>query len=523
MKLKVQQSDAGSTIIAALSTILIVSLIGANVLMNCATRYNVSSKQVKAWKEALYAAESGGDIGFAEVRKLVSDPTNAFSGWTSPAPSPMPTPSPAGATGMPVSYYKSYAGANGFGATLPDGTKSLSTAITVDRFYTDPDGIHSYRIRATGNARVFGLPRVGMDNRMDKITKGDNLLRLIDFKYDHFKATYGDGDGNDKGLLTVTNPQIARRIEVIAVPLVAFTGALKAVGSFSGPGSAGKIDSYDSKNGAYTFVANNPSSPLYADSREGDVSVGTSTFSQGGTIYGNVTTNGANVTKSNSNITGTIDNNVPFTIPKLVKPSYPAGYTLGSSSTPTITPAVGIPTSANPNFYVYNGVNQLTINPYVAAGKTYETHVTVIVNGDLGDVTIAKGVVAKIYFTGDLSTKARDLVNNNVDGTWTGVYQSDGTTLTSRVSRASAMQLYGVSPTSGYNEIDIGPPGNVWATIYAPHHDMNMTGNPDWYGAIVVHDFSGNGNTGFHYDKQIEQIGGIASDYQLASYIEDVR
>ena len=88
MNMQLQRTDTGSTVICALCTILIISLIGANVLMNCVTRYNVTAKQVKGWKEALYAAEAGGDIGFAEVRKLASsNPSSAFSGWTTPAAS----------------------------------------------------------------------------------------------------------------------------------------------------------------------------------------------------------------------------------------------------------------------------------------------------------------------------------------------------------------------------------------------------------------------------------------------------
>src|SRR6266478_919237 len=87
------RTESGSTLIVAICTILIISLIGANVLLNCTTRYNVTAKQVKAWKEALYAAEGGGDIAFAEVRKTVT--SGAFSGWTSPAASPTPIPVPA--------------------------------------------------------------------------------------------------------------------------------------------------------------------------------------------------------------------------------------------------------------------------------------------------------------------------------------------------------------------------------------------------------------------------------------------
>src|SRR6267143_6765890 len=97
--MQLRRTNAGSALICVLCTIFILSLIGATVLLNCAARYNVTSKQVKAWKEALYAAEGGGDIAFAEVRKVVSSPTTVFSGWTSPAASPAPTPGPSYSNG----------------------------------------------------------------------------------------------------------------------------------------------------------------------------------------------------------------------------------------------------------------------------------------------------------------------------------------------------------------------------------------------------------------------------------------
>src|SRR5207302_9289918 len=64
-------AEEGNVLICALCTILIMSLIGANVLQNCTTRFNVSSSQVRSWKESLFAAEAGGDIAYAEVRKTV--------------------------------------------------------------------------------------------------------------------------------------------------------------------------------------------------------------------------------------------------------------------------------------------------------------------------------------------------------------------------------------------------------------------------------------------------------------------
>jgi hypothetical protein len=524
---RLHQTESGSTLICAVCTILIISLIGANVLLNCTTRYNVTAKQVKASKEALYAAESGGDIAFAEVRKVVSNPSAAFSGWTSPAASPAPTPGP--------SYSK---GPYTFGQS-----NSLSTSVTVDRFSSDTNGNGYYRIRATGTAKLLGLARVGMDDRIDRSTRGDSLLRKIDFKYDHFRATYGDGDllpqtlSPQKNNPTVPNPQLTRRIELIAVPQMAsFTGALKVSSVFSGPGSAGRVDSWDSKRGAYTFVANNPASPYYADSRNGDVSVGSASFSEGGPIYGNVTTNGGNVTHSGTNISGTIDNSVPFTVAPLVRPDT-TSFSTGSGSTlnlPSGAPTDPGMTAANPLKYYYSSLSSgLTINGQTLGGTgpnknaPIETYVTIVVGaggstgGDVGNLTIGAGVNARIYFTGSLDVKARDLVNNNVDGA-TGVYNADGTPSVD-YSRAGHMQFYGISPTNGSTQsIAIAPPGNVYATIYAPSGVISLTGNPDWYGAVVARSFTGNGNTGFHYDKQIAGDG-IATDYQVASYIEDIR
>src|SRR3954468_16263418 len=91
--------EQGNVLICALGAILILSLIGANVLRNCTTRFNVSSSQVRSWKDSHIAAEAGGDIAYAEVRKIitagvpsgfpnalpdgvVADPPHAFNGWT---------------------------------------------------------------------------------------------------------------------------------------------------------------------------------------------------------------------------------------------------------------------------------------------------------------------------------------------------------------------------------------------------------------------------------------------------------
>src|SRR5438477_220466 len=246
MKTQRHQTNSGNVLVCALCTIVIVSLIGANSLVNCTRHYNITAKQIKGWKEALYAAEAGGDAGFDEVRKAL-DPINLpfiADGWTT-APSPAPTPGPA--------WTKTI---SGFGQGA-----NLSTTVTIDKLTDDkgtiPITTPYYRIRSVGTARLYGLPRTGLSDKFfasgpnfvaNSANRGvgDTLLRKIDFKYDHFKATYGDGDGNNIGLSTVSYRQITRRIELVAVPkYFVFGCAMRVVSVFDGAGSAGFIDSYN--------------------------------------------------------------------------------------------------------------------------------------------------------------------------------------------------------------------------------------------------------------------------------------
>jgi hypothetical protein len=556
MKTRIHQQNNGNILLCALCTILIVSLIGANVLVNCTRHYNITAKQLKGWKEALYAAEAGGDAGFDEVRKALNPSSLPFTtdGWTA-APSPAPTPGPA--------WTKTISGLGQGG--------SLSTIVTIDKLTdstgTIPNSTPYYRIRAIGTAKVFGLPRVGLSDQFfaggtnfvaNSASRGvgDTLLRKIDFKYDHFMASYGDGDGHNLALSPVASPQITRRIELVAVPkYFVFGGALRVTTGFFGPGSAGLVDSYSSKNpndpnppttGGQSVPANtssywgpNPSNSTYlADAHDGDVSVGSPNFSEGGPIWGDVTTNGGNVTHSPPyHISGTIDNNVPFTVPPLPAPDT-TGYTTFSGSGGNITP---ISTDqASPNTYVASSLTGSITIKNGNAGTNYPyAYAKIVVNGDItGKISIEKGVTAEIWFTGNMKVKGTDLDNQNVDrGTQTPNPGSAGIPPLipptpaddPNPSRVGHMKFFGVSPAAGTTQtIEIDSPGNIFATFYAPSADITVTGNPDVFSAIVGRSFSGNGsgggNTGFHYDKALNGVNiGVVTDYQIASYVEDVR
>src|SRR5438067_5194292 len=555
MKIQVQQGNNGNTLICALCTIVIISLIGANVLINCTRRYNVTAKQLKGWKEALYAAEAGGDAGFDEVRKALNPGNLPFTadGWTT-APSPAPTPGPA--------WTKTF---SGFGQA-----SNLSTTVTIDKLTdntgTIPNSTPYYRIRAIGTAKLLGLPRVGLSDQFfaggpnfvaNSASRGvgETLLRKIDFKYDHFKASYGDGDGHNLNLSPVTSPQITRRIELVAVPkYYVFGGAMRVVDLFDGPGSAGFVDSYSSTNptnpnpsspqivnndipgpNIISYYGSNPTNSTYlADAHDGDVSVGTKDFAEGGPIWGDVATNGGNVTHSGYQISGTIDNNVPFTLRPLASPDT-TRVTAANSGSSTDT-AYGT-SDSSPTGFVYSGI---TGSKTIKNGNTSNSsfpyaYAKIVVNGDItGQITVEKGVTAEIWFSGNMKVRGVNLDNQNVD---LGRPPQPGNASIPPLipttpaddpnpSRVGHMKFFGISPTApgATQTIEIDSPGNVFATFYAPSADITVVGNRDIFSAIVGHSFSGNGNTGFHYDKALNHVEiGVVTDYQIASYVEDVR
>lgn len=495
------KSEQANVLLCVLCVMLVVTVIGGNVLLNCVTRYNTASGQVRSWKESLDAAEAGGDIAYAEVRKTILDPSNKFlpsGGWT-------------------------YSGGVYSNSGVTFGADNLNTKSKVDLFYYDFNGNPWYRIRTQGTAPITGLRRVTMDDRMGVTTRGDSLLRKIDFNYDHFVATYGpNGDNVGKTLLPVSQPQITRRVELIAAPITPFEAAIKAGGTFYGLGSAAYIDSYRSSTGAYdSTVHTNPSDPRYADSQSGTVEINSSVATIMGSIYGNLYTNGGAVTKKTSSIYGVIDNNVPFTLAPFYMPDTSSWNFVSNPSQvndhTTITPpAAGSATS--PNYYLmssFTNNGSLTVNPYVNNGTTFETYVAVHVTGDIGSSTgqgativVPNHVHLQVFFDGNFGAKASNIVNSS--------------------GYAGNLQFYGITPSDPTVQPVInlnsanGSSAGFSAVFYAPAFNFTINGGPDITGAIVCKNFYSNGNVHWHYDRQLDNEG-EAVDYRIVSYVEDTR
>ena len=553
-RLSNRRSEAASTLLCALGTISVVSFIGAGVLMNCTARYNTTSKHIKGWKEALNAADAGGEVAFNEVRK-------AIEGVVPGAGTPF---TGTGWTTIEANKRWRYS----LPAGLGDGGNQSAT-VEVDRLFDTPAGDGIYRIRSVGTAKLYGMSRTGLEDgatggsnfAINGRTRGDadSLVRKIDFKNDHFIATYGDGDmtaGTVGVNAAVTHPKVTRRVELVAVPVMPINGAIKALVGYQGNGA----DSYDSKNPINpnnssvngSYWGPNPTDPiLLADAHNGNVSVNTGTFS-GSFIWGDITTNGGNVAKTQAS--GTVDNNVPINIPPYALPSDLPTATVITGGTD-----VEIPSPATPalNFktaptYSLGTVAGLTVKGFKhpTSGKPVETYVNVIVNGDLDDgknLRIEKGVNVRIYFKGDVEIKAKYYFNENADlgpvassnaaatvleyippstpltgAALTNHLAQDSSYMPSdNYSRAGHVQFYGVSGVANQT-FAVEAPGAIHAMIYAPSTTFTLTGNPDLFGAIVCAAWKGNGNTTFHFDKQLaEKVRGI--DYRVASYVEDVR
>jgi hypothetical protein len=498
MKMGKLSKQAGNVLLCALCTILIVSAIAGTVLINCTTRYNVASGQVQSWKAALTAAEAGGDIAYAEVRKTILDPSNAFSGWTN-------------------------SGSVRTSSVATFGSNNLKASSTVDSFYTDPSGTPWYRIRSKGVSSTLGLARTGMDDRMITGVRGDSLLRKIDFNYDHFISTYGpNGDGVGKALVVVNQPQVSRRIELIAAAMTPFEAAIKAGGTFYGLGSAAFVDSFRSTSGAYdATVKDNPSDPRYVDSQAGTVEINSAVATIMGSIYGNVYTNGGTVAKNTTSISGIIDNNVPFSLPPFQMPStatwnYVPTPAVVASNT-TITPSVA-GSAASPSYYLINSFannGSLTVNPVVINNVPQETYVAVHVTDNIGTstssqptITVPLHVHLQVYFDGSMQTKAQNIVNTS--------------------GYAGNLQFYAISPTDPNVQQTInlnsggGANAGFAAVFYAPSANFTINGGPDINGAIVCKNFYANGNVHWHYDRALDNTGD-AVDYRIASYVEDTR
>lgn len=494
-----RRDKKGSTLVVALLMLLVLSAVGANLLLSVSTRYDNTQKAI-GWEKALPAAEAGAEVGLANVRWSVTGAATPWSGWKKSVSGFWTTVTDAADASTELSAGRKVVYDLPAGSHLTvagEGSTDLWYHVEVDAPASMVVGGNPwYRIRSTGYAGLPGMARANYD--LAGSGNHNDLLRKLDLKSDHFIKRYGDY-ANAVGTSVAVTPRAARRIELIAKPKTGFGWAIFATAPSGSPVSVPIIDSYNSGDtvnypgGLYSSTPRNVSTgvgtnaPIY-------INAPISTLS--GNYYGNVQTNGGTLTKT-ANISGTVANNLTQAVPTVGVPSW-AGVA-GSAAPATLSAG----TTAAPLYASYTSVSGLTVN--LPAGKTTGVANIYVTGNVSGGISVAKGVTLRVWFAGSFSMKASAVDNQN--------------------NNPAYLQLYGIDPPAGQTRsvsLGSGPPGYRYFVLDAPAYDFSVNGNPDFCGAFIVKTLSGNGNTTWHYDEALANTG-LPTDYTRAMWVEDER
>jgi hypothetical protein len=152
---------------------------------------------------------------------------------------------------------------------------------------------------------------------------------------------------------------------------------------------------------------------------------------------------------------------------------------------PTTLPASTQPT-APPNVYVLAGWSQSSQTATVVQGPA-----TVYINGDLtlkGQSTLKiDSATGKVIF----------YVNGNFD--------AKGGTITNTGLPTSL----DINMTKAGTTLSLGGGGNLYAHILAPLSDVNISGNPGFYGSVISKTLTVTGNSAIHYDESVPEAGPV--------------
>ncbi|MDQ3198607.1 MAG: hypothetical protein M3Q46_05355 [Verrucomicrobiota bacterium] len=474
-----RSNERGSVLIWTVLTMLILSLLGAEVLRAVSGRYQLGIQSAK-WQESLIAAESGVDLAVVELRKsLYPAPNGAWSGWDN-------TPGNGvighGLTTVPT---------EGLAAT----PMSIEVAVDAPAQLVDPsNGWQYYRIRTLGSVPLPGAPRVGFN-------KGDNRLRKLTLRTQRSVDNLFASE--------TTDPHAARRIEAVVKPVSSFNMAILAIGNLDLNNQNIRIDSYDSRDDAKSTLG------LYDAAKfqqNGNIATDGSVLEAGGAqVYGSVSTNNGTATGV-QNVTGEqrtdfYQDPIPIGAPTWSSIN-PTPFTVNGNATISASSTEGSASSR----YLLSAIKldnkTLTLAGNADGSPSYiEIHVTgdIDVKGS-GQIILGDGVKATIYFDQNLDIAGNGILNPQ--------------------SQPSNLLLYGVQPDPNENyHANLGGNGTITAALYAPGHAVKVNGggtNGHVFGSVVGKTVTMTGVTNLHYDEALSS-GGLINNYQIVSWVEDTR
>lgn len=497
----------------ALLTITILTMICATSLYVTSQNTNATA-QTASWHQALAGAESAVDQAMSALNK------ESWTGWytaqydaTGKLPTSKPAPpNPIAATGYPAlgsyNYYipVTLAVSAPASGVQDESGKTVASWVTVDTNSSllkqqSGQSFQAYRIRATGVVGAPGPARVSN-------SKLDNDLRKLSLRFDRFSGA------------AVLTPQAARRIEVVATPIVtsnsfSFLRAITTQNWVNMTGSGSIIDSFDSSSSlkSYPLGRYNPNPP-YRQSH-GDVSLVSSVKNNSpsdlsnNAVYGSLQYSGPAV-KRTSGVQGTVSTPFNVTLPAT---SDPSGAFTPYTTNPNDATVIASGTSAN-------NPTRLKISGDFSLQKNF----TISAPAPVPSVT-AQDTYLAIWVTGNYNTTGNALVTQspNVHVTWyvDGDISTAGNAYVNQSNFAANLSFIAI----GSGSITISGNGELIGTFYGPGRDVAFTGNASLIGAVVGDNLKLSSGASIHYDEALGSVdvfnSPVLSSYAYASWFED--
>jgi hypothetical protein len=208
-------------------------------------------------------------------------------------------------------------------------------------------------------------------------------------------------------------------------------------------------------------------------------------------------------------------------LPPITAPQWSTFTTVASDARVELT---GGPVSAPARYRLTELSGALVI-----AGGTQATAVEIWVPGNMvGSIRLGPNVQAKIYVGGNVTLRDTQVVTGGNNGNGVGGGNATRNTethaaLENQTRRATNLQIYGIEPPTGQTrsmEIPLGR--DLHAAVYAPGHDMTMTGSGHVMGSFAVKSLTATGSAKLHFDQALAGSGSPVIDYKVASWVEDI-
>ncbi|MEP6669651.1 MAG: hypothetical protein ABJF10_10890 [Chthoniobacter sp.] len=504
-----RHTERGHAMLLALGILTILAVLAGSTLNAISSRYKTALRTA-AWEESLLAAESGVDMTVAQLAGLLPDvqlSNNGVALGTSTPSLALVTGlklEPGGlnlANGLTVALTMDPLIHSGEGATTSSATVSIDV-LPLDQLLngqllsgltgllsgSQASSVNLLRLRSTGTVYLPG------PNRTADISKLDSQLMRLALVRDPATGK------------SVSKPFASRQIEVLLKPVFPFEHGVATDGLVNAPNA---LTNFDSFNSASALTSTNG---LYDSAKRRsnmELSSNGSTLTLAGTVYGNVSTDGGNIVKD-SHVTGTVNNAYFRALPTAKAPTWTTAATT-VNGTKTVTAG----SLLSPSTYKFNSVtgtlhvtgNALgllgnILGQIPVVGSVVSAEADIYVTGNFsGTIIVDPGVKAKVYVQGNVTMAANQLQNNS--------------------QRAAELQILGVPASDGATHtISIDTTGNPIASIYAPTHNVTLTGNGDFSGAITAAQLQIPSSAAVHFDEALALEPGLLLGYELVSWQE---